>query len=408
VVTTLSRLRAGMWVGVIMNTDPSTSRVVVADDADPKAAAYVNRYVATLDPHPGQAPTSGLSQRVIESGRPLLVPQMPFEEYLSNVTSAGREWFATQPPPPNFEVPMVGVLMVPMRAGGAVIGTLAVFDRSPTQLLTEKDVEWVQAVADRTALALENAQLHSAAIDRLERLTALQGAVYAITASQDLRLTLDVLLEQLLARLRIDAADVLLLDGDGNLFIAASTGFQSTSMPDHRFPVVPELLQRSFPSQRVDTMAELGRRGQSSRRPLFAREGFEAYRSVPFLARNNLLGVLEVFHRSALEPDQEWIGFLDAMAATAAVAIDHAAMSASAVRDGGEHERQARRPAPDFSRGEREVLKLLVEGHTNKQIAATVHRTENTIKFHVRQIRQKIGAGNRTEVARKATQEGWV
>ena len=42
-----------MWVGVIMNTDPSTSRVVVADDADPKAAAYVNRYVATLDPHPG-------------------------------------------------------------------------------------------------------------------------------------------------------------------------------------------------------------------------------------------------------------------------------------------------------------------------------------------------------------------
>ena len=90
------------------------------------------------------------------------------------------------------------------------------------------------------------------------------------------------------------------------------------------------------------------------------------------------------------------------------MAIDHAAMSASAVRDGGEHERQARRPAPDFSRGEREVLKLLVEGHTNKQIAATVHRTENTIKFHVRQIRQKIGAGNRTEVARKATQEGWV
>ena len=96
------------------------------------------------------------------------------------------------------------------------------------------------------------------------------------------------------------------------------------------------------------------------------------------------------------------------MAATAAVAIDHAAMAAAGSRGGDLNEQQARRPSPDFSRGEKEVLKLLVEGLTNKQIAAAVHRTENTIKFHVRQIRQKIGAGNRTEVARKATQEGWV
>ena len=42
---TLSRLRPGTWVAVLMNRDPSSSIVVAADEAEPALAQYVDRYI---------------------------------------------------------------------------------------------------------------------------------------------------------------------------------------------------------------------------------------------------------------------------------------------------------------------------------------------------------------------------
>jgi putative nucleotidyltransferase with HDIG domain len=59
------------------------------------------------------------------------------------------------------------------------------------------------------------------------------------------------------------------------------------------------------------------------RTDLLRSEGFTAYAAVPFVAKGQLKGVLEVFHRSALRPDAEWQRFLDAFAYQAAIAIDN-------------------------------------------------------------------------------------
>jgi DNA-binding NarL/FixJ family response regulator len=53
-------------------------------------------------------------------------------------------------------------------------------------------------------------------------------------------------------------------------------------------------------------------------------------------------------------------------------------------------------------------MRLAVEGLTNREIAARVHLSQNTVKFHVRQILQKTGASNRTELAHEAAKQGWV
>jgi DNA-binding NarL/FixJ family response regulator len=49
-----------------------------------------------------------------------------------------------------------------------------------------------------------------------------------------------------------------------------------------------------------------------------------------------------------------------------------------------------------------------VEGLSNAAIAAKVHLSQHTIKFHVHRLLQKAGVVNRTELARKATKEGWL
>ncbi len=57
---------------------------------------------------------------------------------------------------------------------------------------------------------------------------------------------------------------------------------------------------------------------------------------------------------------------------------------------------------------EREVLQLLAQGKTNKEIAAALVITERTVKFHVSSILGKLGAGNRTEAVTVAAQQGIV
>ena len=64
-------------------------------------------------------------------------------------------------------------------------------------------------------------------------------------------------------------------------------------------------------------------------------------------------------------------------------------------------------PEPLTAR-EREVLALLAEGLPNKGIAAALHISDQTVKFHVAAIIGKLGASNRTDAVRRAVRQGLV
>ena len=57
---------------------------------------------------------------------------------------------------------------------------------------------------------------------------------------------------------------------------------------------------------------------------------------------------------------------------------------------------------------ESQVLQLLARGMANKQIAAALHISEHTVKFHVSSIYTKLGATNRAEAVRTGIQHGLV
>jgi DNA-binding CsgD family transcriptional regulator len=69
------------------------------------------------------------------------------------------------------------------------------------------------------------------------------------------------------------------------------------------------------------------------------------------------------------------------------------------------------RPAADvagWNLGEREleVLQLLAAGQRNRGIAAKLHISENTVKFHLRNLYRKLGASSRTEAMALAHSNG--
>lgn len=62
----------------------------------------------------------------------------------------------------------------------------------------------------------------------------------------------------------------------------------------------------------------------------------------------------------------------------------------------------------DLSSREQQVLELIAEGRSNRDIAGGLHISEATVKNHVRRILEKLGAGSRTEALVFAARAGLV
>jgi two-component system response regulator DesR len=63
-------------------------------------------------------------------------------------------------------------------------------------------------------------------------------------------------------------------------------------------------------------------------------------------------------------------------------------------------------PASPLSPRELEVLRLLVSGATNPEIAARLHLSPHTVKEHTSALYRKLGARNRAEAVRRAERLG--
>jgi DNA-binding NarL/FixJ family response regulator len=57
---------------------------------------------------------------------------------------------------------------------------------------------------------------------------------------------------------------------------------------------------------------------------------------------------------------------------------------------------------------ETEVLQLVARGHSNAEVAAGIGRTEGTVKVHLKNILQKLGAADRTAAVTIGLQRGFI
>ena len=69
---------------------------------------------------------------------------------------------------------------------------------------------------------------------------------------------------------------------------------------------------------------------------------------------------------------------------------------------------EAAGPEEPLSPREQEVLKLIAEAHTNKQIAEALHVSEKTVESHRAHVLSKLGMRDRGELVRYAIRRGLV
>ena len=162
---------------------------------------------------------------------------------------------------------------------------------------------------------------------QLQRLAALRSIDIAITSSLDLRVTLDVLLDKVTAQLQVDAANVLLLNSHTYMLeFAAGHGFHTNQISNSMLRLGAGYAGRSALERKMVHIPDLTLAPSLMRAPLNEGENFVAYYVVPLIAKGQVKGVLEIFHRSHLEPDASWLDFLEALAGQAAIAIDNATL----------------------------------------------------------------------------------
>jgi putative nucleotidyltransferase with HDIG domain len=159
----------------------------------------------------------------------------------------------------------------------------------------------------------------------LEHLTALVEIDRAINFSFDLNLSLTTLLTHVIVQLEVDAADVLLFDPmSRTLEYVAGRGFHAKAIKHPRQPLGEGYAGRAVQERSIVHIPDLANGHDNFlRRRFLVGEGFAGYHGVPLIAKGQVVGVLEVFHRTRVVRDEEWIGFLNALAAQAAIAIDN-------------------------------------------------------------------------------------
>ncbi len=163
---------------------------------------------------------------------------------------------------------------------------------------------------------------------QLERVGALRAIEMAISSSLDLRVTLSIILDQVTTQLQVDAADVLLLDpATQTLEYAASRGFRTNNIGHSRLRMGEGYAGRAALDRKTLIVANLPEvDGDFLRARLLEDEDLISYSVTPLIAKGQVKGVLELFHRAPLVPDSGWQEFLQALVGQAAIAIDNAAL----------------------------------------------------------------------------------
>ena len=163
---------------------------------------------------------------------------------------------------------------------------------------------------------------------QLAQMAALRSIDLAITSGIDLTQTLSMILDYTRNHLAVDAASVLLLNlQNQRLEFAAGAGFWTAALQHTQLQIGEGLAGQAVQKRRVVHVPNLKtRKTDLLRSPFFGRENFMEYYAIPLIAKGEVLGVLEIFHRSTLSADQHWTNFLHTLAGQAAIAIDSAMM----------------------------------------------------------------------------------
>jgi len=256
---------------------------------------------------------SGLIGWVIQQRKPFLSSDLTTDTLPVKTLSSGK--------------PTHSWLGVPLITKGKAVGGLSVQAFAPN-VFNENHQHLLESLAAQLANAVDNAQLAEKSQRQIERLKALHDIDLVINSSLDLRVTLNIILDQVIDKLQIDAAAILLLNLKSNMLeYTVSRGFRTRTIEQYSLRMGEERSGKTAMERHlVQALNLVEVDNDLAYTNMMQEENFISYYSVPLIAKGQVKGMLDIFNRTPLNPDQEWYNFLETLGGQAALAIDNTSL----------------------------------------------------------------------------------
>jgi signal transduction histidine kinase len=151
IVQHLAMLLGDTCVLSILSADRQWMQPVASHNGDTERNALIRSLLAGA---PNRA-DAGWSAPLVATGQALLLPHIPVADVRKQISPRYHPYFET--------VDALSLLIVPLRAHGALLGMLTALRDRPDQPYTADDQALLQDLADRAGLAIENARLFAQA-----------------------------------------------------------------------------------------------------------------------------------------------------------------------------------------------------------------------------------------------------
>ncbi len=203
-------------------------------------------------------------------------------------------------------------------------------DRSPNgRPYSQSEVNQLATVGEMVGLALHRISLFEDAQRNLRQIQALRNIDMAITSSLDLRVTYNVIMDEVVHQLQVDACAILQRRSESQMFeYEAWRGFSRPSLKEYSRPlsesILGQVVANGGRSRYIANKDEI--ESDAMVQDIMKTEGLVDYYAIPLVVKGRVRGVLEVFHRRRVKRNKDWENFLDTLAGQAAIAIDNADM----------------------------------------------------------------------------------
>ena len=239
-----------------------------------------------------------------------------------NQTIRCQDYLLTVPYPGVLEKMRSG-LFAPFMYKGEELGMICV-EHEEANMFNKHSEELVGMFAKIISNFLQKLSLFLHAEKQLKKIETLRAIDQAITTTTDLEVVVEIILDQCIGQLKVDSATILLFDSNVNLLqLMKHKGIIGIPVTDEMTGIKDSVLE-SVVRNREMIHATDSTSDKSERLVQLSQMGVKDYYALPLVTKGEIKGVLEIYHHSIINPDNEWLAFLKMLSTQAAIAIENA------------------------------------------------------------------------------------
>ncbi|MDW7740616.1 MAG: GAF domain-containing protein [Bacillota bacterium] len=212
----------------------------------------------------------------------------------------------------------------PINKGASTVGVF-VLTATNSHQLSDSEQKLLSSLAEMAGTAIHRLSLFEDTVKQLQQLHSLRSIDKTISSSLDQKLTMNILLEHVVAQANVEGAAIYLLHPHlKELEYAVSRGVDSSFLEEVYLKLGGTAAGKAVLERRIIMVPDKAGHLDPICVALLKATNYRGCINLPLIAKGDVKGVLVVFHNLNVKPEKDWLDFLEILAGQASISIDSA------------------------------------------------------------------------------------